>query len=82
MFLLSIWDGFATLALFITHDVDEAVYLSDRVVAAWRAHRAGWSQAWTFRSLGRGTTRRSSRAPKSAAAKHRALDLIEGGRGD
>jgi ABC-type nitrate/sulfonate/bicarbonate transport system ATPase subunit len=30
--LLSIWDEFRRTVVFITHDVDEAVYLSDRVV--------------------------------------------------
>ena len=30
--LLSIWDDFRTTVLFITHDVDEAIYLSDRVL--------------------------------------------------
>jgi ABC-type nitrate/sulfonate/bicarbonate transport system ATPase subunit len=30
--LLSIWDEFRRTVLFITHDVDEAVYLSDRVI--------------------------------------------------
>jgi len=31
-FLLSVWNAYVKTILFVTHDIDEAVYLSDRVV--------------------------------------------------
>lgn len=31
-FLLSVWHGYAKTILFVTHDIDEAVYLSDRII--------------------------------------------------
>jgi NitT/TauT family transport system ATP-binding protein len=30
--LLKVWDRYAKTVLFVTHDIDEAVYLADRVV--------------------------------------------------
>jgi NitT/TauT family transport system ATP-binding protein len=31
-FLLSVWNSYVKTILFVTHDIDEAVYLSDRVI--------------------------------------------------
>lgn len=35
-FLLSVWEKYSKSILFVTHDIDEAVYLSDRVIVLSR----------------------------------------------
>ncbi len=35
-FLLSVWEKYSRSLLFVTHDIDEAVYLSDRVIVLSR----------------------------------------------
>jgi ABC-type nitrate/sulfonate/bicarbonate transport system ATPase subunit len=77
-FLLSIWDEFQNTVVFITHDVDEAVYLSDRVVVMAGPPGRIVTSVDVPISRPRDHTEVVT-STEFAHVKHRVLELIEGG---
>ncbi|MBM4436193.1 MAG: ABC transporter ATP-binding protein [Actinobacteria bacterium] len=74
--LLGIWDEFRKTVLFITHDVDEAVFLSDRVYVL--SPRPGRVVLEVRIELPRPRRREMRLTPAFAAAKRGLLDALFG----
>ena len=55
--LLGIWEAERKTVLFVTHDIDEAIFMASRVVVMTRAARAGSRPTSPCRSRTRATTR-------------------------
>lgn len=72
--LLSVWAEQRSTVLFITHDVDEAVFLSDRIVVM--SPRPGRIQEILTVNLPRPRTLEMFTDPEFIRVKRRALDLI------
>jgi ABC-type nitrate/sulfonate/bicarbonate transport system ATPase subunit len=72
--LLSVWGEQESTVLFITHDVDEAVFLSDRIVVM--SPRPGRIQEVLTVDLPRPRTLEMFTEPEFIRVKRRALDLI------
>jgi len=72
--LLRLWHELHMTVVFVTHDVDEAVFLSDRVVVLTR--RPGRVKAQLPIPLARPRTLDMLTSPEFAALKRRALDLL------
>ena len=75
--LLSVAERHGTTLLLVTHDVDEAVYLSDRVLVM--ASKPGRISGEVAVSLPAGRDRRD---PRLAQLKAQVLNLLNGGVGD
>ena len=72
--LLGIWEAERKTVLFVTHDIDEAVFMGNRVVGDERAARAASSSTARCRSRIRATTRsrprrRSARSRPSSPSR-------------
>jgi ABC-type nitrate/sulfonate/bicarbonate transport system ATPase subunit len=76
--LLEVWDHFRQTILFITHDVTEAVYLSDRVYVM--TPRPGRIQAELGINLPRPRQRSVVTTPEFLALEARLLDWLEQGK--
>jgi NitT/TauT family transport system ATP-binding protein len=77
--LLAIWRHVNITILFITHDLDEAVWLADRVVvlgAPDASHRSGWLQEVVEVPLPQPRLREHQRSPEFAAVRARLEHLI------
>jgi NitT/TauT family transport system ATP-binding protein len=72
--LLKLWRELHMTVVFVTHDVDEAVFLSDRVVLLSR--RPGSVKAELPVALPRPRTRELLTSPEFTDLKRRALDLL------
>ncbi len=72
--LLRLWHEFHMTVVFVTHDVDEAVFLSDRVVVLSR--RPGTVKAELPIALPRPRTRDILTSPEFTQLKREALDLL------
>src|SRR6185295_12111962 len=73
--LLRIWDAGRKMVLFVTHQIDEAVYLSDRVVVLGR--RPGRIKEIVKIELARPRPLRIKRTPEFIAYVDRIWGLIE-----
>jgi NitT/TauT family transport system ATP-binding protein len=72
--LLELWQEFHMTVVFVTHDVDEAVFLSDRVVILTK--RPGTIKAEIAVSLARPRTHELLTNPEFARLKRSALDAL------
>ena len=72
--LLRLWHEFHMTVVFVTHDVDEAVFLSDRVVVLSR--RPGTVKSELSIGLPRPRTRDVLTSPEFMQLKREALDLL------
>jgi ABC-type nitrate/sulfonate/bicarbonate transport system ATPase subunit len=72
--LLTLWRDFALTVLFITHDVDEAIFLSDEIVVL--SPRPGRIREIIPVDLPRPRARDVVTDPRFAALKARCLDLL------
>jgi ABC-type nitrate/sulfonate/bicarbonate transport system ATPase subunit len=72
--LLEIWGAAGSSVLFITHDIEEAVFLSDRVFVM--TARPGRMKAEVPIDLPRPRTHEVLTAPEFVALKHELIDLI------
>lgn len=72
--LLRLWHEFHMTVVFVTHDVDEAVFLSDRVVVLSR--RPGSVKAELDVELPRPRTRELLTSPEFSQLKRRAFQLL------
>jgi NitT/TauT family transport system ATP-binding protein len=50
--ILGLWEGSGTTVVFVTHDLEEAIALSDEVFLLSRARAVGWSAASASGSRG------------------------------
>jgi ABC-type nitrate/sulfonate/bicarbonate transport system ATPase subunit len=72
--LLQLWGDFGKTVIFVTHDIEEAIYLSDEVhVMGTRPGRVIETIAV---AIERPRLRRSTMTPEFLAAKERCLDLL------
>jgi NitT/TauT family transport system ATP-binding protein len=74
--LLSLWHEFHMTVVFVTHEVDEALFLSDRVVVL--TQRPARIKSELSIELPRPRTRDLLTSPEFVALKRRALDLLLG----
>jgi NitT/TauT family transport system ATP-binding protein len=72
--LLSLWHDFHITVVFVTHDVDEAIFLSDRIVVL--TERPGRIKAELQVQLPRPRTRELLTSPEFMALKKQALELL------
>ena len=72
--LLGLWQDFHMTVVFVTHDVDEALYLSDRVLVSSR--RPGRIQATLAVDLPRPRTTELLTSPEFMRLKRRAMQLL------
>jgi NitT/TauT family transport system ATP-binding protein len=72
--LLRLWQEFHMTVVFVTHDVEEAIFLSDRVIVL--SHRPGTVKAELAISLPRPRTLDVLTGPAFMAAKREALELL------
>jgi ABC-type nitrate/sulfonate/bicarbonate transport system ATPase subunit len=75
--LLSVWRDFGRTVLFVTHDVDEAVFLSDRVVVM--SPRPGRVVADITIDLARPREMTTLTSPQFVDIKREILELLHGG---
>jgi NitT/TauT family transport system ATP-binding protein len=74
--LLGLWQEFHMTVVFVTHDVDEAVFLSDRVVVL--SPRPGTVKAELVIELPRPRRVDLLTTPQFTSLKRRALELLLG----
>jgi ABC-type nitrate/sulfonate/bicarbonate transport system ATPase subunit len=72
--LLQLWGDFGKTVVFVTHDIDEAIYLSDEIFVM--ATRPGRVVDTIPVPLGRPRRRTSALTPDFIAVKERCLDLL------
>jgi NitT/TauT family transport system ATP-binding protein len=72
--LLELWHEFHMTVIFVTHDVDEAVFLSDRIVVMTR--RPGSIKAELAVDLARPRTHEAITSEEFTRLKRRALELL------
>jgi ABC-type nitrate/sulfonate/bicarbonate transport system ATPase subunit len=72
--LMQLWSDFGKTVLFVTHDVEEAIYLSDEVHVM--GTRPGRILETITVALPRPRVRRNSLTPEFIAIKERCLDLL------
>ena len=72
--LLQLWSDFGKTVVFVTHDIEEAIYLSDAVHVM--AARPGRIIETIPVTIERPRVRRSTMTPEFLAAKERCLDLL------
>ncbi|MCI1965602.1 MAG: ABC transporter ATP-binding protein [Oscillospiraceae bacterium] len=75
--LLEIWSDFGKTVLFVTHDIDEAVYLSDDIYVF--SPRPGHIRAKITVPIGRPRKAEDLTAPRFMEMKHHLLDLLSAG---
>jgi ABC-type nitrate/sulfonate/bicarbonate transport system ATPase subunit len=75
--LLEIWRDFGKTVLFVTHDIDEAVYLSDDIYVF--SHRPGRVLAKIEVPIGRPRKPEDLTAPPFMELKHHLLELLSAG---
>jgi ABC-type nitrate/sulfonate/bicarbonate transport system ATPase subunit len=78
--LLQLWGDFGKTVVFVTHDIDEAIYLSDEIFVM--ATRPGRVIDTIPVPLGRPRRRTSALTPDFIAVKERCLDLLMTSRTD
>jgi ABC-type nitrate/sulfonate/bicarbonate transport system ATPase subunit len=76
--LLQLWSDFGKTVIFVTHDIEEAIYLSDEVHVM--AARPGRIVESIPIAIERPRVRRSTMTPDFLAAKERCLDLLAANR--
>jgi ABC-type nitrate/sulfonate/bicarbonate transport system ATPase subunit len=74
--LLQLWSEFGKTVIFVTHDIEEAIYLSDEVQVM--GTRPGRIIETIPVAIERPRQRRSTMTPEFLAAKERCLDLLAG----
>jgi ABC-type nitrate/sulfonate/bicarbonate transport system ATPase subunit len=72
--LLQLWGDFGKTVIFVTHDIEEAIYLSDEVHVM--GTRPGRIIETIAVAIERPRQRRSTMTPEFLAAKERCLDLL------
>jgi ABC-type nitrate/sulfonate/bicarbonate transport system ATPase subunit len=72
--LLQLWSDFGKTVIFVTHDIEEAIYLSDEVHVM--GTRPGRIIETITVAIERPRGRRSTTTPEFLAAKERCLDLL------
>jgi NitT/TauT family transport system ATP-binding protein len=72
--LLSLWHEYGITVLFVTHDVDEAIFLSDRIIVL--SERPGRVRAELTVELPRPRSRALLTTPEFMRLKERALELL------
>jgi len=72
--LLELWQAYGITVLFVTHDVDEAIFLSDRILVL--SERPGRVRAELRVALPRPRTRAVLTSPDFMQLKERALALL------
>jgi ABC-type nitrate/sulfonate/bicarbonate transport system ATPase subunit len=72
--LMQLWSDFQKTVVFVTHDVDEAIYLSDEIHVM--GTRPGCILETIPNTLARPRVRASSLSPEFIAIKERCLDLL------
>jgi ABC-type nitrate/sulfonate/bicarbonate transport system ATPase subunit len=72
--LLQLWSDFGKTVIFVTHDIEEAIYLSDEVHVM--GTRPGHIVETIPVAIERPRLRRSTMTPEFLAAKERCLDLL------
>jgi NitT/TauT family transport system ATP-binding protein len=72
--LLALWHEYHITVLFVTHDVDEAIFLSDRIVVL--SERPGRVRAELPVTLPRPRTRALLTSPEFMRLKQSALELL------
>jgi NitT/TauT family transport system ATP-binding protein len=72
--LLSLWEKLHMTVVFVTHDVDEAVFLSDRVIVL--TQRPARVKAEFAVPLPRPRTPDVLTSPEFTALKHQTLELL------
>lgn len=72
--LLQIWEDFRKTVLFVTHDIDEAIYLSDDIYVF--TARPGRIKAKVTVPMPRPRTHQDMTTPQFAEIKHLLLDLL------
>jgi ABC-type nitrate/sulfonate/bicarbonate transport system ATPase subunit len=72
--LLQLWGDFGKTVIFVTHDIEEAIYLSDEVHVM--GTRPGRVIETIVVTIERPRLRRSTMTPEFLAAKERCLDLL------
>ncbi len=75
--LLEIWRDFGKTILFVTHDIDEAVYLSDDVFVF--SPRPGHVQAKIHVPIERPRQSEDLTTPRFMELKHHLLELLSAG---
>src|SRR5437763_267560 len=73
--LMALWSDFGKTVLFVTHDVDEAIYLSDEVHVM--GTRPGRVIAHIAVNLPRPRVRTSAPTPEFLVIKERCLELLD-----
>jgi NitT/TauT family transport system ATP-binding protein len=72
--LLTLWRSYHITVIFVTHDVDEAIFLSDRIVVL--SQRPGRVKAELPVALPRPRTRALLTSPEFMALKRQAIELL------
>lgn len=72
--LLQIWEDFRKTVLFVTHDIDEAIYLSDDIYVF--SARPGRIKAKITVPMARPRTQADMTSPEFTELKHQLLDLL------
>ena len=72
--LMTLWQDFGKTVLFVTHDIDEAIYLSDDIFVF--SQRPGYIKAKITVNLPRPRTPESMTCPTFMELKHRLLDML------
>lgn len=75
--LLQIWQDFGKTVLFVTHDIDEAIYLSDEIYVF--SERPGYIKTKISVTMERPRKTEDTISPQFMELKHHLLDLLAAG---